>query len=144
MKTFNVFQARLTKDQKDDVNKFGWDHSDVTKAYAGMQFVNEANAYDRYAAAVSAGLYKHNYIVDADDVEDVFTVTNHMAADAEIKWQATPARSTSVGDVIFEAGTCDGDMSVTRGWICCDCGWAELSGDDRRSFMKEVRHMELA
>ena len=62
--------------------------------------------------------------VEAEDIEDVFRITNHIESDwtknpEVIKRVKAPCRSTSVGDIVEDE---DGNLMY-----CAGCGWEDVA-----------------
>ena len=117
---YNVYQARLNKDQRNAVNTNGWDGH---WAYADLSMINQKNAAERVKAGL--GYYKHQWVLTEHDLSSVFeTLNTTYAAD----WRGTNARSASVGDIVIE-----GLSGI--GYVCCLFGWELLP----TSLVKELQ-----
>jgi len=119
--TIRVYQPRLTDEQSNEVNTYGWV---VHPAYMALSSpaLNE-NAWESVVAGTE--YYSHAADVDSDDPNEVFETTN-IGPESRITRHG-PMRSGSVGDVLIS-----GDSR--NGWICLPFGWYEMSRDEIREF----------
>ena len=70
--------------------------------------------------------YRFVGVVDANDPEDVFRITNHIDSD----WTTNPevdiamgrCRSTSVGDIIV-------NLNTVESFLCASIGWEKIGNE---------------
>lgn len=130
MSKFVVYQAVIDDERYVEVNARGWEGVEWGKAYLNVtNFANEKNVAERVNAAAAFGLYKKTWVVEAETVGDVFTLTN-IGLDGEVVSKDKYAKSGSVGDVV---------ISVTEsglvGNVCLSFGWAELTAKQVGEFL---------
>lgn len=128
---FRIYQPRIDERRYHEVNDLGWEGVTWGAAYLGVTSIwPDDPASARVKAALEEGLYQHAWIVDADDVTDVFALTNMPAGPDRIIWKHPKAMSGSVGDVAIGS---DGSA-----WVCIAIGWAELAEDVRDALLANV------
>ena len=94
MNTYNVYQIRLTDEDRDQVNSMGWSAANVNprvKAYLDKD-MNIQSAFD-------SGYYNLVSKITAEDLDGVFRVGN-IGPEENIE-RIAPMHSISVGDVIM-------------------------------------------
>ena len=119
---FNLYQARLTDEQINEVNSKGWE---AHKLYADLQFLYGSD--DEGIAAVFAAntYFRHTAIVDVESLEEVFEVTN--VGPLTNVTRVGQMRSCSVGDVVIRA-------DHKGGAVCLAMGWATLTEEQVREW----------
>ena len=93
-----IYQIKLTNDQIDQANLFGFHSVEAVEAKAKMMF--GARKWEPEFAK----FYTPTYEIDTDNLEDAFTITNLWNED----WKVTRIRkgsSSSVGDIFVKDGT---------------------------------------
>lgn len=98
MKTYKLYQIRLTDQEVDMVNDLG--HGSVPKQVAKLDMPFADNTQELAEDAFNAGYYTHVANIQAKDLEDVFRVGNLCVEDQieRLDFMASP----SVGDVIVD------------------------------------------
>jgi hypothetical protein len=77
---------------------------------------------------------RHTYDVEAESLEEVFTLTNGMDGPGKIINTYISAHSCSVGDVVLVGGAADNQ----GGWICAAWGWVQIPEKVCKEFMCNV------
>lgn len=125
MTTFHVYQPRLTDAQIVELNATGWNAKPEFRLYAKITGGFNVTPHDYFAAA-RLGLMAHAWTVEADDVNEVFTLANYMPGRGTAVKVDPQAKSMSVGDVVVMA-----DASNILGWsgqVCARMGFDPMNG----------------
>jgi len=96
MKTYKLYQIRLTDQEVDKVNDLG--HGAVPKQVAKLDMQFADNIHDLATEAFDLGYYTHVANIQAENLEDVFRVGN-LCVENQIE-RLDFMGSPSVGDVI--------------------------------------------
>lgn len=98
MKTYKLYQIRLTDQEVDMINDLG--HGAVPKQIVKLDMHFADNTQELAEDAFNAGYYSHVANIQAEDLEDVFRVGNLCVEDQieRLDFMASP----SVGDVIVD------------------------------------------
>ena len=98
MKTYKLYQIRLTDQEVDMVNDLG--HGSVPKQVAKLDMHFAENMHELATEAFDAGYYTHVANIQAENLEDVFRIGN-LFKEGQIERLDCMA-SPSVGDVIVD------------------------------------------
>lgn len=98
MKTYKLYQIRLTDQEVDMVNDLG--HGSVPKQVAKLDMHFADNIHELAEKAMAARYYSHVANIQAENLEDVFRVGN-LCVEDQIERLDSMA-SPSVGDVIAD------------------------------------------
>lgn len=133
---YRIYQRYASKGLYAQINREGWDSPDPRVwAYAALGTLSASQGVPEICKTISLGasfdLYQHNWIVEAEDENDVFNITNGMGDQGKVLWKSGHQASGSVGDVIIS-----GDS--TSGYICLNCGWAPMTTKQIRYFETRV------
>lgn len=134
MNTFYVYQPILSKEQCTEVNANGWAGCEWAKAYMDITalYCDVGEVLDRVVNAVNAELFQLSFIVIAENIEQVFSITNGMpVGGASFSYTSGKQKSGSVGDVVIAD-------DQTEGWVCMPCGWMNLVSKTCKWFEGEV------
>lgn len=133
---YKVFQVTINNDRYFEVNAFGWDGVDWGKAYSALALVsyNDEDIADKIFDAVDHNLYEHNIIIEADNLEHMFTIGNYISDQGNIKWSDPQRSSVSVGNVVIANG---------HMYICATTGWIQLTDEDCHKFESKVTQIML-
>jgi hypothetical protein len=133
MPLWNVYQPIISDERSREVNLKGWSYADWCSHYnrATNYMWDARDAWKHVRNCLEDDLYSHSYIVECDDVEQTFDITNGMADADKTKWRNVKVKSGSVGDVVIKS-------DHSEGWICLSVGWAQMSDDAIHEFESKV------
>ena len=119
---FNLYQARLTDAQINEVNLRGWE---AHKLYVDLQLLFGSDEKGIAAVFAANAYFRHTAIVDVESLEEVFEVTN--VGPLTNVTRVGQMRSCSVGDVVIRA-------DHKGGAVCLPMGWAVLTEQQVREW----------
>lgn len=127
-----ILHLKLTDAHSLEINARGW-ACPTGNAYMAAQFKGD------YRMALELGMVNFAAIVEANDLEHAYRLTNHIDApwtdNPEIRLAASRPRSTSVGDLIY-------DPALDAFYRVADFGFemAEFPGDMHDQVKRMTMH----
>jgi hypothetical protein len=132
----NVYKVHIDETRYHEVNDLGWSGVEWGRAHMRVGHLTQSGAGrendERVLDAAKAKCYRHAQIIEADDLELVFSYDNGMPTPSvNVIWHPPGYRSMSIGEVVIDGLT-------DRGWVCVDCGFAPLAPETVREFQSLV------
>jgi len=117
---FTVRQVKISDADKDLPNQLGWDGAIKASPAWKAKMDNMRASHDSFDFDPSSLAHYHDcFLVQADDLDDVFRITN-LWNDPDAVHTYTPGHSTSVGDIIQDNKS--GDQ-----FLVCDFGFKKVA-----------------
>jgi len=115
MKYFTVKQIKIPASEKDYPNQYGWSGAEEKSPAwkAKMQTMHYRDSFEIDPSALE--FYKDTYLVQANDLEHVFKITNLWDEPDAVHSYET-GHSTSVGDIVMDNETGDQFMVANFGF----------------------------
>ena len=126
MPTYRVYQTSLSDTQMNELNgpNGGWSSKPEFTAYADLTFGrSETNDEDgMVVAAANHDLFYHVADIEAEDLEDVFRISNMCQTSHQITRYSNRMTTLSVGHVVVNISHPNGGASM-----CASFGWKMLT-----------------
>ena len=121
MNNFLLFQINMTPDEVNVVNREGWEFAKMMFPRVKAYLANSIS-FSREERVTDLDLYDLTARIKAENLDEVFEVTNLWNRPEQVKKFRQAVRSGSVGDIIA-------DVANDRFYMIASCGFDDITDE---------------